>query len=443
MSYPGDTKFDSPNAPFLTDSPGQHDLLDYEIRSKRRRRTFRIMTCFLVLAGILFGTELLGQYSPRWFSGSSFVGCPGHRRPHSYPIPPGIKLEECTDWNDLPDSARALNSMSTNITLDDPSNLFFVSRGSLSYGKILITQYDNPSRDSVEVNVAVRNGFQEMSKVCKIIRDDGANGIGIFTPNWDRRRRARGPIFDVKVDLPKSSKKKPLVVQSLETDLPMFRHTLGNIGEHVFFKNLLLSSINEAIETGPLRTEVVNISTVNAGISGRYYTNSSITLKTVNAPISVLLEMINENVTHATTAELYTTNSHIDFTANLTSTQENDGGAFGIVAETARGHIDADIVETPIDSILTLEAQTALARIDARLPTTFQGQFDLETVLSKASLDYKEDVEDPAGKGRKRHLQVDSVKRNQIQGATWWSNENKAKGSAVLKTSMGKVNLHL
>jgi len=210
----------------------------------------------------------------------------------------------------------------------------------------------------------------------------------------------------------------------------------------VIFGNVSLTSANEHVTAKALEAEKISILTANAPIFGDFKANESISLATANAPVRASVELVNDNSSQATLALVSTSNSNIDISSKLTSGADN-AGSFGVAASTVRGKVDMKFTDAPVDSILTVNAETALADVEVYLHPTYQGSFELSTELAAVRLHNPKNVDDPAGRGRKRVVHLDRDSKTRIEGETWWGKKGEPLGAVKLKTSLAAATLHL
>jgi hypothetical protein len=96
----------------------------------------------------------------------------------------------------------------------------------------------------------------------------------------------------------------------------------------------------------------------------------------------------------------------------LFSTQANQrSGVFAVRTHTSNSPLAVNVTEQPVDSVLKLEAHTTNSPAHVHLHPAFEGVFKLRTSILPAVVHYDEDVEDPAGLGRKRVVHVKNVGR--------------------------------
>ena len=95
---------------------------------------------------------------------------------------------------------------------------------------------------------------------------------------------------------------------------------------------------------------------------------------------------------------------------SLFSTFENKtGGAFTLKARTSNSPLHVNFPDHPPDAVLRFDAHTTNSPARVRLHPLFEGIFALEASIFPAGVSPDLDVEDPAGRGRKRTVSVRTV----------------------------------
>lgn len=213
----------------------------------------------------------------------------------------------------------------------------------------------------------------------------------------------------------------------------------------------------------------------NGAISGHYFSDSSITLKTTNAKITATIDLLNEKkklkrnrptqLSLSTTNEcvrlsqflgfshsrptLYTSNIKADI--GLAAVRSDDrtypgsGGSFNAYVHTTNGKLDANVTTAPLRSTLILDASTDNSPISAFIDRTYEGSFSLAS-SNAGSPRLQTPVttdDDPEGKGRSPILQYTKVQGNHVEGTfRWgWSGRKETLGSISLQTSNGPAAL--
>ena len=137
--------------------------------------------------------------------------------------------------------------------------------------------------------------------------------------------------------------------------------------------------------------------------------------------------------------------SRIDSSVYLQSnTSSATGGKYDVLARTSNGPLDLSVLDAPVDHTLTLDAQTSNVGARVSLHKTFEGSFDLQSSRwFRPTVEWDQDVEDPAGKDRTRSVEFHSIRGGSAQGNAWWEKGNENKGSAKVVTSNAPVRLQL
>ena len=102
-----------------------------------------------------------------------------------------------------------------------------------------------------------------------------------------------------------------------------------------------------------------------------------------------------------------------------------------------------DVEESPLNSRATIEAESTTGNVNVDMPPTFEGEFNLETLVGKETVNAP-DVEDPSGRGRKREVTIKHPKWTTVEGSVLWSDKGKEiGGTALLKSTTGSLVLNL
>ena len=92
-------------------------------------------------------------------------------------------------------------------------------------------------------------------------------------------------------------------------------------------------------------------------------------------------------------------------------------------------------------ALAVVEAETTTGNVNVEMPSTFEGRFKLETLVGRETVNAP-DVEDPAGRGRKREVKVEHPRWTTVEGSVSWS-EEKNDGYILLKSTTGSLTLDL
>lgn len=127
----------------------------------------------------------------------------------------------------------------------------------------------------------------------------------------------------------------------------------------------------------------------------------------------------------------------IDADVNLV-TGKSSGGKYQVVASTTIGRLNLAFPEAPIGSSLFLDASTSLASADVQLHKTYEGAFSLETTLQRPTIQVDGTVEDPAGQGRERKVEVHQFSSH-TEGSISWGEGGNDLGDIRIATTLAAV----
>ncbi|KAJ7348396.1 hypothetical protein DFH08DRAFT_959800 [Mycena albidolilacea] len=392
-----------------------------------------------------------------------------------WPLPSGVSIDHCAEWSEhselnaidefpysaearfeLPVSTDTLFLISRHLARRDRNTLF-------STGHVHFLQSEHAS-DSVKVDVTAhyrREKHLEAAKACLLERDGAKSGVGFLT-EWDheggRRHNHEKLRFQVTVTFPRTSDKSSLSINNLSTDLLIFSQTFGDLS-NIAFKSLLLKGavggiLAESLFTktasigtsvGPIKiqsllTESANVTNSVGPIEGTFSASKSLTLSTSNGALNVDVNLSNDAEGEATQLKLF--NNIASIRGNITLTSAKDGAAtkFDIHARTSTSPLALDVLDAPLGANITLRGSSSFGPVDVSLPTTFEGVFDAATSLSKVSVTFDEEAEDPAGEGRNRRGEYERV-GGTTRGTIGWSEEGKTRGLVSVRTSVAPVTL--
>ncbi|KAF8161489.1 hypothetical protein B0H34DRAFT_747387 [Crassisporium funariophilum] len=385
-----------------------------------------------------------------------------------YPVPENMNLDDCVsndDWVSLPPTIThdlpkgnpyhppAGFPYSSQVTFDLPVSseaLLLFSRGSTSAGSVDIVTSKEQPHDVATVRVVVnyfRDDIRDEAKVCRISRQEGETGVGIFTPEWRRGHRGveETLYFETTVVLPESSSSLvPLVIKKFETDVPNTLQRVHDLGKKVWFRHIFLKGTNAPIEVKSLGMEYGQITGSNGPIQGMFNTSNTLILTTSNAPIRADVGLENDAEGSNPKVVLHTSNSPIESNISLLSSK-GSGGVFDVSASTSNGRLHVNFPAAPVDSTLRFTGRTSNAPATALLNPAYEGRFSLQTSRLGAVVNEHKGVEDPSGKKRKRIVQ--STRRGgALLGSVYWADDAgalKSQGEVILITSNARVALDL
>lgn len=132
----------------------------------------------------------------------------------------------------------------------------------------------------------------------------------------------------------------------------------------------------------------------------------------------------------------------------IADTHDETGGSFDVIAETSNSPVELNFTTAPVDSLLHLDARSSNSPVRATLDNTYEGSFALRTsswfpVQVEVA---DKDAKDPVGRGRKRQVEMHSIRRGIAEGKAVWTpseEEEKELGRVTLTTSNSPVALYL
>jgi len=297
------------------------------------------------------------------------------------------------------------------------------------------------------VEVAVRSSDAaafNLITVCRLEREEGHSGIGIFTPSSPPAAHPERLEFYVSVVLPQS-RQSPLYIAALETHLPLFSHTILKSPSGVTFGSVKFDSSNTLVQVQSLNAANVSLKTSNSAIWGNFNVSQSLELITSNGQIRANVAMYHDDApnTH-TSLKMRTTNSPVISTVDLVSTAaDSTGGAFTIDSRTSNNKIDLDVHTMPLDSVLQLDARTSNALARVGLSPAYEGSFLLQTSNASPSVRRSDQPEDPAGQDRRRRLYV-AQNKGAVHGEVLWGDTRREHlGDVQVKSTNREVILDL
>ncbi|PBK58817.1 hypothetical protein ARMSODRAFT_967407 [Armillaria solidipes] len=433
----------------------------------RRSPTKRFFKAFCVAILIWF---LLAMFT------SSIVDAGGFHRggggylqdfPDSdFPIPRGYTVRECIrgpGWTSTGSGGgfpAVGQRYSAHTSFDLPLNsetLFLLSQGSLSSGAINVVT--SPTlKDVVRVDVAIqyyRQKVLDYARICLLQRQEGENGVGVFTPRWFNNPTYQDrPHFDITITIPEPSSTSASNIKNFETDVPNFSQSLQDLESRVHFGKISLKGSNMPIQAESLEFDYgkivtsnapiqinsldavgADVHTSNAPIQGSFAASGSLVLKTSNAPIRVDVDLGDMDATKST-LELTTSNNIIKAGIKLFSPSSD------VSAHTSNGPLQLKVLESPVDSKVKLDARTSNADAEVWLPPTYEGTYSLSTSHMQPSLRVGE-MSDPAGRGRRRMVKQNTVRRGETVGEVYWDEHNRGRGTVLVRSSNGPLSLKL
>ncbi|OBZ69747.1 hypothetical protein A0H81_10112 [Grifola frondosa] len=212
--------------------------------------------------------------------------------------------------------------------------LYLIARGALSHGSIDISDSGETGSDVVQVYISAfyyHESALNRAKVCLLQPEEGKNGIGIFyqTPLYLRPHLPREDYqlwFKISLRFPSRTAGSRLIINRLETDLPIFGHQIDDIGNSVLFKSLSLRTTNVPIIVSSLTAERAILSTTNGNIQGSFNTSTTLELLTSNGAIHADVGLFSRDRYNVTKVSMRTTNGKIDSNVSLSSVSQDGTG---------------------------------------------------------------------------------------------------------------------
>ncbi|KAG2358090.1 hypothetical protein BDR07DRAFT_1418556 [Suillus spraguei] len=300
-------------------------------------------------------------------------------------------------------------------------SLYLISRGVLQHGSVTVEQSTEVSDDViVRVRAAYfKEGAFERANVCRLERQENQNGVGIYTSknfpgHWDDKDQL---MFNVTLTLPASASEDVLYIKSLETSAPLFQHKVAALSDTVFFGSISLNTLHFPIHVQSVAAETGVFTTANGLIKGHFHSTSSLKLITTNMAIDADVNLFHNESAKPSELVMTTANAPLHARVSLTSAS-GYAGEFGVDAQTANAPVALTYTDSPIHSKLNSTAITANAPATVHLHSAFEGFFSVSSFIIGPSLEQHR-VEDPAGKGRERHVTTNRS-WGRIEGSVRW-----------------------
>ena len=174
-------------------------------------------------------------------------------------------------------------------------------------------------------------------------------------------------------------------------------------------------------------------------------------LKTTTGSIVANISMLSDATVSQqppTSASIITNTGAINTRFSLFAVDAVDdlvpsGGSFLIDMKSDTSSIHIKFDDAPVDSTLALTSKTSTGSISADLHPTYEGTFSLSSSVSSPVVNVKDEVEDPAGEGRKRTVKFVRAHGRAVVGEVTWG-DARVDGSRVnLKSDVGTPRLNL
>ncbi|KAH0829116.1 hypothetical protein J3R83DRAFT_2592 [Lanmaoa asiatica] len=403
--------------------------------ARTRGRRFFVKHPWIVFGTVAL-TWLVFSYGKRAFSRQRHAwGWAGDEM--GFPLPADGDVDHCvgnnnwtTYYDQPPWTLEYPYGAETTFSLPlDSDALYLISRGAFQQGLVNIEQSTEVAH-TVDVRVRVAyydDEVLERATVCQMERADREYGIGIFTPHRHHHHEPEDQLkFDVTLTLP-AGNEGPLEVKKLETKMQSYSQNVADLQKSVLFDSHLSHLCQWQIECPgkeyddrylpSVTSEVGQFSSLNGEIDGHFTARSSLDLHILNGRITPTVNLLHRESADPSSLTIHTVNGQIDAEVSLTS-EASMGGEFEVGAESSNGEIGLKFIHTPIDSVLRCHAETSVGGVEVELDSAFEGTYSLQTIVGK-KLVSQHDVEDPAGKGRRRFVsQNDAAGR--VDGELKW-----------------------
>lgn len=335
------------------------------------------------------------------------------------------------------------------------AHLVFTAEGepALAHGTIEIDDSGEAGADTVNVDItAYSNNLRDLldeTKACQLTpTKNPVHGVGIYAnkhrPNFAYSYQ-RMVTWHIEVRLPAPSGPSPTNITSLSTHMPMFVHHIGDIAHSVHFTALSLNSFAAPISVQSLAAERATVETMDGTITGTFNTSRSLSLFTTNAPLKVDVGMLSsrDDGLFSTDLSIQTRNGPV--TANISlhaTTASGTGGVFEVGLKTSNSPLTIAMLDAPPDHILRMNAQTWGASANVVLPKTYEGEYHLRSPPMDSPAIHVADLEDPAGRGRRRVVEKHNVK-GVIGGTIQWLPSIRNTHSGVVNIWASKLGMSL
>lgn len=373
-----------------------------------------------------------------YYEFSTDLNEPGYPDPSDGAVVRCIGSAEWDEYYELPSWAQQFPFGSESLfTLPVGSDsLYLISRGIFQYGTVTVEQSTEVSDDVI---IRVRAAYLkeeafERANVCYLKRQENQNGIGIYTsksplPGHHNKDQL---MFDVTITLPASASEDTLYIKSLETSAPLFSHKVAALSDTVFFGSISLNTLHFPINVQSVAAETGIFTTANGLIKGHFHSTSSLKLITTNMAINADVDLFHNESAKPSELVITTANAPLDARVSLT-TASGYAGEFGVDAQTANAPLKLTYANSPVHSQLISKARTTNSPTTVRLHSAFEGSFSLSSFIGPSLEQHS--VEDPAGKGRERHVTA-SRSRGHIQGSVRWvGGEHSGGGTGFVQVS--------
>jgi len=251
----------------------------------------------------------------------------------------------------------------------------------------------------------------EKTKVCTLRRGDKGQGLGFLLPRLGRRVRPEwrdALFFNVTVSLPEGT--DITTIPHFTTYLPLFAHVIKELPTHTF-GSISLHAGHSPVHAEGLVGNKISIHSMRGPVRGTFNVSTWLDINSCNSPVSAVVNAFNQDDAVPTKVRIHTSNGPLHAELALISTHESKtNGVFFVDTRTSNSPLAVNFTEQAPDALLKLKAHTSNSPALVHLDPSFEGSFKLRTSIFHPSVSH-EDVEDPAGRGRKRVVHEKSIGR--------------------------------
>ena len=135
-------------------------------------------------------------------------------------------------------------------------------------------------------------------------------------------------------------------------------------------------------------------------------------------------------------------NRYVETMLGLLSRPGSDS-SFDISLKTSNSPLRVQMVASPIDSKLKLDASTTNGAATVLLDPGYEGSFHLRTSNNRPTVKRNYDVRDPKDQGRKRTVTYKTVGKRELIGDIYWGAQKSTNMSVNVRTSNAPVTLEV
>ncbi|KAA1476038.1 hypothetical protein DENSPDRAFT_932751 [Dentipellis sp. KUC8613] len=295
-----------------------------------------------------------------------------------------------------------------------------------------------------------------------LTKSNSSSGLGLTIPK-DISPSDKLSI-DVSLLLPKTT--PPLVIDQFSTYLPAFEQTVGDLAPYVSFSELGLEGPMSNISISSVKASTAYIQASGGEISGTFNITESLSLDTINAPITADVSLVNDGTySKPTYLSLDTGNGPIHATLELHAASRHfwipqKYPDFVTRARTFNAPLELSVAHAAASKPARhqLQAHNTQGAVNVTLDAMFAGTFDVETKSAIAFVDQVPDVqaadaEGEAGDGEEEaeedegwNMQMDRVTQERMLGWIGWGKRPRGKerqGHVTIASSLSDVTLRV